>query len=194
MKLAIINFDLEFDDYCVTRISKKNKMNTIEYITKLDNITKVFDRYLIICKELNDEVLCYLKSNDIEDNKVILVSGVINIDYTCWVCEKGFDKQFDYEKLLQFIMVMINDNFDINKSCYLKKGSVEKDSMLSVCVENITKKYNMKEIYTIIVFVKEKNRLALSEKNVESDKDIIVKQYYIEGISNEYEYLKINYV
>ena len=194
MKLAIINFDLEYDEYYVTRISKKNIKNNIEYITKLDKISVGFDRYIIICKELDDYVQEYIKDNNIDNKKVILITCELNVDYTCWICEKGFDKQFDYEKLLQFIMVMINDDFDIDHSCYIKKSNVEKDSCLMICAENIIKKYNKKEKYTILLFVKEKKRLVLSENNFVASEDVIVKQYYIEGISNEYEYLKINYM
>ncbi len=194
MKLAIINFDLEYDEYYVTRISKKNKKNNIEYITKLDKVSEEFDRYIIICKELDESVKKYIKENNIDNKKVILITCELNENYTCWICEKGFDKQFDYEKLLQFIMVMINDDFDIDHSCYIKKSNVEKDCSLMICTENIIKKYNKKERYTILVFVKEKKRLVLSENNLVVSEDVIVKQYYIEGISNEYEYLKINYV
>ena len=194
MKLAIINFDLEFNNYYVTKIHKRNQKNSIHYLTMMDKIIEDYDKYIIICKVYNDTLNNYIYDNNINNNRIILLTSIPSKQFTYWLYEKGFETFFDYEKLLQLIMPILNDGYKLEKSCIIKKKNIDKDTIFCNCINNITSKFSNKEKYTIILYVKEKHRIHLSEKGELLNKNIIAKQYYIEGISNDYEYLKINYL
>jgi hypothetical protein len=182
MKLQIINcLDLEYP-YQVMRIVKKTSSCELVYDVKDKYSLNDADAVIVItdCPEAQDS---WLGSVGLDKEKIIWFTDKPMTDRICWFMPKVFEKEFDFDKFVQYLFCVISRNPQINlmKSMEFQQMRVSKDTVLSECASKVLKKTKKKEDVKLYVFIKDKVKRLLEE----GKKNLSVEQFWIKGIAQE---------
>ncbi len=191
MNIQVINFEVCKDHYLMTKMIKKTKQNCIEYYPVHCYNGKRADYYVIISKQNEDELLEWCSLFDIPLTQVVILSNKDYLKITTWKVINLIDKEICFEKICQWLMLIIENtsNISIVQSRVIKGGSIKKDRELATCLKLINNQQSsIKENEAVLLFIKEKNRMILPP--IEQNKHKIY-QYFIKGISEQYDYLVI---
>lgn len=191
MNIQVINFETCKDHYQITRMLKTTSQNEIEYMPFHCYKKKEADCYLLISKAEQNVILAWCKANQLELNKVIVLTNKIHDAFICWQGINFFDQDIDFEKICQWIMVIKekSPNIDLFTNCVLKIGKIRKDHDYNVCVQAIMKQNPGMKNGKVFLFVKEKSHFLL---NANPTSSLNLNQYYLKGIAETYDYLVVN--
>ncbi len=182
MKLQIINcLDLQYP-YQVMRIVKKTSSCELVYDVKDKYILNDAD-VMIVISDCHEQHQSWLQSMGLDDRKVIWFTDKPIADRVCWVMLNAFEKEFDFDKFVQYLFCVINRNPQVNlmKSMEFQMMRVSKEATLSECVLKAMKKTRKKEDVQLYVFIKDKVKRLLEEDK----KNLPVEQFWIKGIAQE---------
>ena len=184
MKLQIINcLDLLYP-YQVMRIVKKTSSCELVYDVKGNYAAVSADTVILISDNPVEDEL-WLKSTGIDEHKVIWFVSEPAAGKVCWVMPKAFEKEFDFEKFVQYLFCVVNRNPQLNlrSSMEFNAMKVPKETTLSECMSKLMKKARKKESVTGYVFIKDKVKRLLEE----DEKGLPVEQFWIKGVAQEAE-------
>ncbi len=187
MKIQIVNMlPLEYP-YQVTKMQKQMKEGMLAYDIEGNDIHFNCDLYILIIDKDFDKAEQWILNNRIKKEKVVIFTCEHTKQWHCWCMPKAFEKEFDAEKMMQFLgcIIMDNPNAELLCSYDLKSHKVPKEPLLMKCIQRIIKNQALKQDVILHCFVKEKNRKLLDEK----DKSENVHQHWIRGVSSEVEIL-----
>ena len=184
MKLQIINcLDLLYP-YQVMRIVKKTSSCELVYDVKENYTATSADIVIVVSQNVAEDEL-WLKSAGIDTGKVIWFVSEPTAGKVCWVMPKAFEKEFDFEKFVQYLFCVVNRNphLDLKSSMEINLMRVPKETTLSECASKLMKKTRKKENVGWYVFIKDKVKRLLEE----DEKGLPVEQFWIKGIAQEAE-------
>lgn len=189
MNIQVINFETCRDHYLITRMLKTTSNNQIEYVPSHFYKERSADCYILICKGEENTLLDWCQSNHVPLEKVIVLSNHPLNQFFTWVGINTFEKDIDFEKMCQWIMTIKEKNpeIDLFENRLLKTGKIRKDHDYELCLQSILKQNpDLGRNSEIFLFVKEKSLFLL---NPPKNNKAPLKQYYIKGISETYDYL-----
>lgn len=183
MKIQIINcLDLLYP-YQVMRIVKKTSSCELVYDVKEKYSSSSSDAVIIITRNEQDAV-SWVETMFDERNVIWFVPEQIE-GKCCWVMPKAFEKEFDFEKFVQYLFCIVSRNPEMNlmKSCQISSFKISKEATISECLCKAEKKQKKKETVQLYVFIKDKVKRFLPD-----DQALIpVQQFWIKGIAQEAE-------
>ena len=180
MKLQIINcLDLLYP-YQVMRIVKKTSSCELVYDVK-DKYTLNDADVTVVISDHYEKQAAWVESAGLDETKVIWFTSRPIAGKVCWVMPKAFEKEFDFEKFVQYLFCVINRKPKINlmESMEFQMMKVSKETTLSECVTKTIKKTRKKENVHLYVFIKDKVKRFL----VEDETNLPVEQFWIKGIA-----------
>ncbi len=188
MNIQIINFETNKDHYQVTRLLKTTANNQIEYMPFYCYEYKEVDCYLLIAKLEENKLIDWCSEHNVPLCKVIVLCNKPLESLYCWVGINVFDHDVDFEKVCQWLMLLKEKNNDLNlfENCALKVGKIKKEHDYERCVQMILKQNPSLKKSEVCLFVKEKSPFEIHPNK---NNKLQLKQYYIKGISETYDYL-----
>ena len=182
MKLQIINcLDLLYP-YQVMRIVKKTSSCELVYDVKEKYVQSDADVTILIADDVN-QTEEWLKRLEMDEKKIIWFTSKPIPEKVCWVMPKAFEKEFDFEKLVQYLFCVVNQNpsMILRESLELHLFKMNKYSLVSECVTKVLKKYRKKENINLYIYIKDKVKRFLVEDEVK----LPVQQFWMKGIAQE---------
>lgn len=185
MRVQIVNMlPLEYP-YQVTKMQKQMKDFILAYDVEGNAIDFNCDLYILIIDKAFDQAEEWILKNGIEKRKVICFSCEHAEGWCCWCMPKAFEKEFDAEKMMQFLGCILMDNPDAKLFCSydLKSIKVPKEASLMKSSQRLLSNKAFKQEAIFHYFVKEKTKKLLDE----TGKSECVHQHWIRGISSDLE-------
>ena len=182
MKLQIINcLDLLYP-YQVMRIVKKTSSCELVYDVKEKYEYSDAEGVILIAEDVN-QTEEWLKTLRLNEKKIIWFTSKPVPGKVCWVMPKAFEKEFDFEKFVQYLFYVMNQNPEMNlfESLELHLFKMSKESMVSECVSKALKKHRKKENINLYIYIKDKVKRFLEEDEMK----VPVQQFWMKGIAQE---------
>lgn len=190
MNIQIINLIPLDYPYYVTRMKKQLPHVTLDYQSHECAEIMSADAYILIARELTDEVKCWVKDMRMNPSKLIYVLPHSIKEGVFWSVPKAFEKEFEIEKMMSFLGCIIEERPEVNlfQSLEIKIGKVQRDASLSVCAERLMKSTSMKHPDEVHFLIKEKTKRSFESL---SFKNISVHPHWVRGVDTEMDYLII---
>ncbi|MBE6107731.1 MAG: hypothetical protein E7192_03730 [Erysipelotrichaceae bacterium] len=187
MEIQIVNMLPLETPYQVTKMKKQIKDSKLYYDVEANETCPNSDLYILIVDKNFQEAETWLQKNKIEKRKAICFSSVHHKGWTCWCMPKAFEKEFDGEKMMQYLgcIMMERSVDDLKHSFDLKCIRVHKETSLKEGSEKILKNMNSKRKIVLHYFVKEKTRKMMDTDGADEH----VHQHWIRGVDSEMEVL-----